>query len=107
MSKPKIICFCGSMIRAEKAFEDAEFNCAMAGNIGLFPVKSVQAMRGFMTQEQFKTIKELHFRKIEMADQVVVLNEGGYIGEWTRDEINYARHLGKEIHFLEKEVSNG
>lgn len=91
------------MFRAEKAFEQAEFNCAMQGNIGLFPVKSVQVFSGFMTKEQFKTIKEVHFRKIEMADQVVVLNVGGYIGEWTRDEINYAKHLGKEIHFLERE----
>lgn len=103
MSKPRIICFCGSMVRAERAFEQAEFNCAMKGDIGLFPVKSVQAFSGFMTKEQFKTIKEVNFRKIEMADQVVVLNVGGHIGQWTRDEINYARHLGKEIHFLEKE----
>lgn len=106
MSKPRIICFCGSMVRAAEAFEKAEYNCAMAGNIGLFPVKSVQAMKGFMTPEQFKRVQEVHFRKIEMAEMVVVLNVGGYIGEWTRQEIEYAKHLGKEIHYLEKEAPN-
>lgn len=107
MSKPKIICYCGSMVRAEKAFEEAEFNCVMNGIIGLFPAKSIQSMRGFITTEQFKKVQETHFKKIELADLVVVLNVGGYIGEWTREEIDYARHLGKEIHFLEKEAPNG
>ena len=44
----------------------------------------------------------LHFRKIEMADYVVVLNVGGYIGWSTRNEINHATELGKPIYYLEK-----
>ena len=43
----------------------------------------------------------LHFKKIEMADRVYVVNVGGYIGSSTRREIEYAEHLGKRIGYLE------
>jgi nucleoside 2-deoxyribosyltransferase len=44
---------------------------------------------------------ELHLRKIDLADEVLVLNVDGYIGESTRNEINYAIRQGKPIHYLE------
>ncbi len=44
---------------------------------------------------------ELHLRKIDLADRVFVVNPGGYIGESTRREIEYAKQHGKRIMFLE------
>ena len=43
----------------------------------------------------------LHFRKIDLADEVLILNVGGYIGESTRNELEYAKKMGKVIRFLE------
>lgn len=41
-------------------------------------------------------------REIDMADAIYVINVGGYIGESTRSEIEYARKMGKEVLFLEE-----
>lgn len=53
-------------------------------------------------QEGVKEIvDEVHFRKIDLSDEVLVINIGGYIGESTRNEINYATKQGKLIKYLE------
>ncbi len=44
---------------------------------------------------------ELHLRKIDLADRVFVVNPGGYIGDSTRREIEYAKSHGKPVSFLE------
>ena len=46
-------------------------------------------------------LDDLHLRKIDMADEVLVLNVGGYIGESTRREIGYAKAIGKHVRYLE------
>ena len=45
----------------------------------------------------------MHKRKIDMADEIYVINVGGYIGESTRSEIEYARRTGKAVRYLEEE----
>ena len=45
------------------------------------------------TSEQKVALDELHKRKIDLSDRVLVLNVGGYIGDSTRGEIQYARHI--------------
>jgi hypothetical protein len=46
-------------------------------------------------------LDELHLRKIDLADEVMILNVGGYIGESTNKELEYARKHNKSIKFLE------
>ncbi len=46
-------------------------------------------------------LDDLHKRKIDLADEVFVLNVGGYIGDSTRSELAYARYLDKPVRFLE------
>lgn len=43
----------------------------------------------------------MHKRKIDMADEIFVINVGGYIGSSTRGEIEYARANGKTVNYLE------
>ena len=47
----------------------------------------------------------MHKRKIDMADAIYVINVGGYIGESTRSEIEYATRCGKDIFYLEPDSS--
>jgi hypothetical protein len=54
------------------------------------------------TPEEKKKLDELHKRKIDQADEVLVLNVGGYIGSSTQSEIDYAREKGKRIRYLEQ-----
>ena len=43
----------------------------------------------------------MHKRKIDMADEIFVINVGGYIGASTLPEIEYAKATGKPIKYLE------
>ena len=46
-------------------------------------------------------LDDMHKRKIDMADEIYVINVGGYIGDSTRSEIAYARKMGKSVEYLE------
>ena len=52
-------------------------------------------------EDVVRRLDELHLRKIDLADEVLILNVGGYIGESTRRELAYARKKGKRLRFLE------
>ena len=46
-------------------------------------------------------LDDMHERKIDMADEIYVINVGGYIGSSTKSEIEYAKATGKGIRYLE------
>jgi hypothetical protein len=46
-------------------------------------------------------LDDMHKRKIDMADEIFVINVDGYIGSSTRSEIEYARKTGKPVRYLE------
>jgi len=59
-------------------------------------------------QEEVKElIDEVHKRKIDLADEVFVLNVGGYIGESTKSEIDYALETNKLVNYLEQAQQGG
>ena len=47
-------------------------------------------------------LDDMHKRKIDMADEIFVVNVGGYIGESTKSEIEYALKTNKKVNYLEK-----
>ena len=47
-------------------------------------------------------LDDMHKRKIDLSDEVFVVNVGGYVGESTRSEISYARATGKAVRYLEE-----
>lgn len=102
--RPEIVCLCGSM-RFHDAFRQAKYDLELAGKIVLAPVVPPGAREHGETagcaREQKARLDALHRRKIKMADRVLILNVGGYVGESTRAEIEYARMLGKQVEFLD------
>jgi len=106
--KPRIVCFCGST-KFMDIFREQNLKWTLAGNIVLTVGCDIKSDGGLLLGEDAKLmLDQLHFRKIEMADVVYVLNVGGYVGESTKNEIAYAKSLLKEILYLEQqEVSNG
>ena len=100
--RPKIVCLCGST-KFKQDFIEANFRFTMKGYIVL-TVGWFSHTDGLIftpSPEEKKSLDELHKRKIDLADEVFVINKGGYIGESTRSEINYAIALGKPIEYLE------
>ena len=45
-------------------------------------------------------LNNMHKRKIDMADEIFVINVGGYIGNSTRSEIEYAEAHDKKVNYL-------
>lgn len=111
---PEIVCLCGST-RFCTAFQQANYALTMEGKIVLTvgfyrPSAESEAERTRYehhgenigcTPEQKVALDALHFRKIDLADSILVLNVGGYIGESTRNEIAYAKSIGKPVTYLE------
>jgi len=52
-----------------------------------------------ITDEQWAALGALHLRKIDLADRVLVVNPGGYVGESTSREIAHAHATGKPVSF--------
>ena len=91
----KIITLCGSLKFKKEMMETAE-KMALKGNCILTPVYPV--LENYeRTDEQLKKLKEEHFKRIELADAILVVNVNNYIGNSTNLEIEYAKKLGKEI----------
>lgn len=104
--RPIIVCLCGST-RFYETFQRANYEQTMLGKIvlsvGFYPHSQTQAHGEEVgcTPEQKQALDALHLRKIDLADEVLILNVGGYIGESTRNELRYARELGKPVRFWE------
>ena len=93
-TRPEIVCICGSArFVSERRAASCEMSCR--GVIVLAPSETDQAP----TPEQKAVLDDLHLRKIDLADRVVVVNPGGYVGESTRREIDYAQSAGKPVTF--------
>lgn len=53
------------------------------------------------TPEEKAVLDDLHRHKIDLADRVLIVNPGGYLGESTRRELAYAQAAGKPISFTD------
>ena len=99
-SRPRIVCLCGST-RFKDAFVEANFRETMAGRIVLTVGCFMHAEAIPINDNEKAALDELHKRKIDLADEVVILNVTGYIGNSTQSELDYARDHGKPIRYLE------
>jgi hypothetical protein len=99
----KKVCYCGSLRVALDAFKKAEYESVLKGEIALLPCcMFVDIEREYGAESDYKQkADQLHKRKIDICDEVFVLNVGGYIGQSTRSEINYALSIGKPVFYLE------
>ena len=98
-ARPQIVCLCGSTRFAEE-FRAVNRDLTLAGTIVVAPAEYGHAGNQ-ITEGQKATLGALHLAKIDLADRVVVVNPGGYIGESTRREINYAQKAGKPVEYTD------
>ncbi|MBR5961082.1 MAG: hypothetical protein IKZ98_08800 [Clostridia bacterium] len=101
VGKYKVITLCGST-RFKDEFMEAQKQLTLEGNIvisvGMFGHAGDNEVWTEGTKEM---LDDMHKRKIDMADEIFVINVGGYIGESTRSEIEYAKKTGKNVRYLE------
>ena len=104
----KVITLCGST-RFKDEFYKAQKELTLKGNIvisvGLFGHSGDSEVWDNMSEGTITKTKEMlddmHKRKIDMADEIFVINKNGYIGDSTKSEINYAIQTGKKVNYLE------
>lgn len=96
--QPTVVCLCGST-RFRQEMADTNARLTLTGSIVLAP--GVFAHDGDeITEDQKRDLDALHLRKIDMADEILVVDPGGYVGESTKHEIAYAREQNKPLYFL-------
>lgn len=101
VGKYKVVTLCGST-KFKEQFLAAQKRLSLEGNIvisvGLFGHSGDNEVWSDGTKAM---LDDMHLRKIDMADEIFVINVGGYIGESTRNEIAYAQSQGIAVRYLE------
>ena len=108
LGKYKVVTLCGST-RFKEQFMDAQKELTLKGyiviSVGLFGHSGDSEVWENMDEGTLTKTKEMlddmHKRKIDMADEILVINVDGYIGESTKSEIEYAKRTGKKVNYLE------
>ncbi|MDE5593738.1 MAG: hypothetical protein K2I75_07390 [Clostridiales bacterium] len=105
VGKYRVITLCGST-RFKDEFIAAQKRLTLEGNIvisvGLFGHSGDDEV---FTDNVKQMLDDMHKRKIDMADEIFVINKDGYIGSSTKSEIAYANATGKTVRYLE-EIQN-
>ena len=99
-NKYKIITLCGS-VKFKDEFLKVQEKLTLEGNIVFTPNFFNSIKKEDISKETKKMLDSMHKQKIDMSDEVIVINIDGYIGESTRNEINYAKEKGKKVKYLE------
>lgn len=101
VDKYKVITLCGST-KFKEQYLEAQKRLTLEGNIvisvGLFGHSGDDEV---WAEDTKAMLDDMHNRKIDMADEIFVINVGGYIGESTRNEIAYAESQGIDVRYLE------
>jgi len=107
VGKYKVITLCGST-KFKEQFLRIQKELTLKGNIvisvGLFGHSGDNEVwenmdEGTLTKTK-AMLDDMHKRKIDMADEIFVINVNGYIGESTKSEIEYAKITGKKVNYL-------
>lgn len=106
--KPSVVCLCGST-RFWTTFIQAGIEETLSGKIVLGLEVTLGILNGDINEnpEKYAATKQmfddLHLRRIDLADEVLILNVKGYIGESTSLELEYAVASGKKVRYWEDE----
>lgn len=97
----KVITLCGST-RFKEEFIETQKRLTLEGciviSVGMFGHSGDEEVWKPRVKEM---LDDMQKRKIDMADEIFVINVGGYIGESTKSEIAYAEKTGKKVNYLE------
>ena len=102
MQRRNVVTLCGST-RFKAAFEEWNVRLTLEGSVVLSIVIPSHSYGLSWSPEQKATFDAAHLAKIDMSDEVFILDIGGYIGESTAREIVHAQETGKRVRYLSQE----
>ncbi len=102
IGKYKIITLCGST-KFKEDFLREQARLTLEGNIVLsIVIFDISRDNQKLLESKKEMIDDMHKRKIDMSDEIFVINKNGYIGTSTKSEIEYAIKTGKKVNYMEK-----
>lgn len=99
----RVITLCGST-KFKKQFRETEAQLTLQGNIVISLGIFGQSEGVTITAEQERLFEKLHYRRIDMSDEIFVIDVDGYIGNSTRREIEYAKDRGKVVRYYSEGI---
>jgi hypothetical protein len=93
---PKVVTLCGSS-RFREEIRDVGRRESLAGHVVLGSWSFSHAEGVALDAETIARLKTTHFHMIRIADEVVIVAPGGYMGPATLDEKAYAEFIGKPV----------
>jgi predicted phosphodiesterase len=97
-NRPTIVVLCGST-KFQKEYEEINFQETMKGKIVLSVGAFVNGEH-IVPKGEKAMLDHIHLQKIDLADEVIIINPGNYIGESTMKEIRYAYQKKKSVRFI-------
>lgn len=95
-NRPKIITICGSLKFQKEMIEIAE-KMELKGNVVITVIYPARENKDAYTKEEFIMFDKMHKEKIKISNAILVVDKDGYIGSGTKDEIEFAKSLNKEV----------
>ena len=100
VGKYKVITLCGST-KFKDDFYKEQKRLSLEGNIVISVGVFGHSDNDVITDDTKEMLDDMHKRKIDMADEILVINKGGYIGSSTKSEIEYALKTNKKVNYME------
>ena len=86
-------------MRFREEFERLDAELTLAGHVVLTPATLAPSRE--LNADERARLGRIHLQKVAMADEVLIVNVGDYVGESTRGEIKHARSRGVAVTYLE------
>lgn len=100
----KIITLCGST-KFKEEYEEVNKELTLKGNIVLSCPIFHHSDNLTFSDKEISLLTDIHIARIDLCDEIFVINKNGYIGQSTKEEIEYARSINKKINYLEPIIS--
>lgn len=102
----KVITLCGST-KFKNEFIKVQRDLSLQGNIVISVGLFAHSGDGeFITDDVKQMLDDMHKTKIDMSDEIFVINVDGYIGDSTKSEIEYAIKNNKKVNYIFKPEEN-
>ncbi|WP_413509065.1 hypothetical protein [Carnobacterium maltaromaticum] len=101
----RIITVCGSFKFKDEMMKVAE-QLELTGNVALIPIFPLNNNINAFTEKELTMLGKMHKEKIKLSDAILVVNVNSYIGNSTKNEIEFAESLNKEIVYYTDLISN-
>ncbi|ALS37857.1 hypothetical protein ABID30_000475 [Enterococcus rotai] len=91
-----VITVCGSL-KFKDEMMTLGLQMELAGHVILLPIFPINKTKEEFSEKELAILSNMHKEKIKLSDAILVIDIDSYIGNSTRNEIEFAHSLKKEV----------